>query len=138
MPATFEQPELIFTRVEEDDSRIEELVRLLTGRDWTKARQILEIKFAQNGDTNWHDRLIRDLAAESGGRIAGGQRGYKLTSALTEEEMFHAVNWMRSQAEKMNTRATEIQRAWFGAQALAGGHHTDTEKTEPQMEPDGR
>lgn len=94
------------------DERVEVLVKLLDGCEWMTAATIIQRHFLATG-TRWQDRLIRDLAAESGGRVAGGQNGYKLSLALEPEEKEHTVNWLRSQAEKMKHRATQIEAIWL-------------------------
>jgi hypothetical protein len=108
------QSELPFVRVAEDDPRIEVLARMLKGQDWLKANEIIARHFETSGH-HWHDRLIRDLAAESHGRIAGGQNGYKLVGEMTAEEKDHACHWMKSQARKMDARADEIEMVWIDA-----------------------
>jgi hypothetical protein len=56
-------------------------------------------------------RLLREAAAESKGQVAGGQKGYKLTIELTDEEFHHACNWMNSQAAEMTARVRDMMLA---------------------------
>ena len=56
----------------------------------------------------WKDRYIRQLAAMSHGHIVSGQKGYKITMECTPEEVRHAQNWLRSQAEEMTARSIAI------------------------------
>lgn len=53
-------------------------------------------------------RKIRQLAAESGGRIISGNRGYKLTKYATPEEICAAMARIRHQTIEMNHRLFEI------------------------------
>ena len=53
-------------------------------------------------------RRLRHIAQHSGGQILSGDLGYKLTRLATKEELEESVGRLRSQARKMDTRATEI------------------------------
>ena len=78
------------------------LARLSDGK-WHKACDMLG---------RWDARVLRLLASESGGRILGGVRGYKLTERATREEMQHVVARHRSQARQMQARAAAIEHEW--------------------------
>lgn len=79
----------------------------LRGKGWRTARQISEAEGA-----GWTDRECRLAAEASGGEIITGQKGYKLLSEATPEEVSHAAAWLRSQGEKMIDRSVEIQRLY--------------------------
>ena len=82
-----------------------ELGRILEERrGWLKAAEIERL-------TGWSDRIIRELAASSGGRILSGQRGYRHLSHASVEEIDHAANWLESQAAHMQERAIALRRA---------------------------
>lgn len=82
------------------------LVKILRGRGWRTARQLTaDMGFA---NTESGRRLLREAAADSKGQVAGGQRGYKLVAEMDEEEYWHAVNWMQSQAREMQARVAEM------------------------------
>lgn len=65
---------------------------------WVKAFEFL-----------YPERVLRAMAAASGGAVISGQQGYKLTRLATPEERRHAANWLRHQAAAMNKRAAEIE-----------------------------
>jgi len=85
------------------------LVRLLKGAGWRTARQLTEAMGFPNSESG--RRLLREAAAESKGQVAGGQKGYKLTIELTDEEFHHACNWMNSQAAEMTARVRDMMLA---------------------------
>lgn len=100
----------LFERTAPDDPNVQWLVDLLEARAaWMTAADI-----AQASGDRLSDRQIRLLAASSEGRVAGGQRGYKLTRHMTREEYEHWRNWMTSQADMMRRRVVEADRIWFG------------------------
>src|SRR5690606_19811975 len=63
---------------------VEWLVGRLRGRDWQTAQEILEASDLQVTDAA--KRRLRSLANASKGRIAGGQKGYKLVKEMTAAE----------------------------------------------------
>ena len=63
-------------------------VAFLCDREWTTARAVLELCGLPVNEDN--KRWIRKLADESKGRIAGHQKGYKLTGSMTGDE-YHEV-----------------------------------------------
>lgn len=75
----------------------------LGGRRWQTAAKLAAA-------TRLPDRKLRALAAESGGRIISGQKGYCLISEATPEEIHHAWSWLESQAKQMLARAVQIRR----------------------------
>ena len=87
------------------------LVKLLRGRDWVTASQVLREIGAP--DTDAARRRLRATAEASLGRIAGGQGGYKLVEEMTKEEFDHVCSWMLSQTTKMQRRVTEIQLVFY-------------------------
>ena len=67
-----------------DDPDVQRLHETLVGRGWTSAHDIL-VMWGESTDEGMK-RHIRAMAARSHGHIIGHQLGYKLTSALTQEE----------------------------------------------------
>jgi|GEM_PF-4411863 hypothetical protein len=111
---TATQPELSFPRVEQDDRRIDTLIGLLDRcGDWVTAGEIATRLKSITGIGQFSDRLIRDLASASRGIVASGQRGYRLTKFLAEDEKEHTCNRLRSQSREMDRRADEIEAEWL-------------------------
>ena len=71
---------------------------------WMRSRRLCDIM-----GTN--ERVLRQIADRSQGRVISGQQGYKLTRLATVEEIDHAERWLLSQARKMQERAVEIRKA---------------------------
>jgi hypothetical protein len=71
---------------------------------WVKGRDICAL-MATN------ERVLRQIADRSQGRVISGQHGYKLTKFATTEEIDHAERWLLSQGHKMIDRAREIRIA---------------------------
>jgi hypothetical protein len=92
------------------------LLRHLDGRDWMTADEIL--REVGQPQTDAGKRRLRLLAAGSSGRIAGGQRGYKLVRQMTGEEYHHYRNWMSSQANEMLRRIRESDRIFYARPAV--------------------
>lgn len=95
---------------------IEWLVGQLRGRDWATAETIC--KDASLPVTDSSKRRLRALANLSAGRIAGGQKGYKLVESMTREEFGHWRNWMKSQADEMTARILSADRVFYGRRAV--------------------
>jgi hypothetical protein len=114
------QPPLPLFQVAEDDANVEALVKLLRGKGWVTAAQILE----QIGwvNTDDHRRWIRALAAGSAGRIGSGQKGYKIVEDMTHEEYHRCRNWMSHQAEEMQRRVVEMDRVWYARKPVHPGN----------------
>ena len=87
------------------------LLGLLSCEGWLSAAEISRRILVQLGQ-RWNDRYVRRLAAASDGQIASGQRGYKLTRALTKAEYDHARNWMLSQVKQMQLRVLQIDQVF--------------------------
>jgi hypothetical protein len=94
------------------------LVMLLKDRDWLTAGQILQE--IGSTDTDAARRRLRATAEASAGRIAGGQRGYKLTEEMTREEFGHFRNWMLGQATAMQRRITLSDKVWYSRNPVPG------------------
>lgn len=114
------QLELGVFDVPKDDPNVEWLVNALWGRDWRLAADILEQ--AGKPNTEGNRRWLRALAKASCGRVAGGQRGYKLVTQMTLEEYQHWRNWMKSQADEMTARILEADRVFYSRQAVHTGN----------------
>lgn len=111
------QPELTFAKpavpdVTPDDGNIDYLVRLLDKQDWVKSSDIVA-RVLQQTNVRWCDRKVRALAKASGGRIAGGQKGYKLVTDMTHDEYNHYRNWMLSQCDEMKRRVLESDKLFY-------------------------
>ncbi len=83
--------------------QLESLIRTLTGKGWMTRRQL-------EAQTSFSDRTLRALANSSAGQIISGQQGYRLTREATVDEIKHAANWLKHQAEEMTRRAIQIER----------------------------
>jgi len=112
------QPELF--HVEPDDPNAEWLVDQLRGNDWLTAKQILELIGRAACEDN--KRWLRALAAASKGRIAGGQRGYRLVEEMSGEEFNHWRNWMKRQADFMTARILEADKVFYRRQKVRTGN----------------
>ena len=98
--------------IDPDNANVTMLVGLLTDRtDWiTSAQLLLELGKPVTDNTK---RWVRALADASRGRIAGGQKGYKLVRAMTNTEYQHWRNWMTHQSDEMKRRVIEADRVFF-------------------------
>lgn len=92
------------------EREIEHVVHLLRGVNWATAEEIL-VGMALPV-TESAKRRIRKIASDSGGRIAGGQRGYKLVQEMTAEEFGHFDRWMSHQETEMQRRRLEASRVF--------------------------
>lgn len=80
------------------------LLAILDGRGWVRAKSLAQALHVD-------DRTIREAASQSEGRIISGQKGYCLTAQASVQDVQHAASWLRSQAEKMEFRAYQIEKA---------------------------
>ena len=108
--------EIPLFEIGESNPNVELLCKYLRGLDWQTASEILSAWGQLVTDHN--RRWLRALAAKSGGRVAGGQRGYKLTKEMTNEEFNHWRNWMTSQADEMRRRVIEADRIWYARKPI--------------------
>lgn len=106
-------------KIDPQDRNVALLVRLLDGRDWILAKQILEEmgKPVDEGNKRW----LRALAKASTGRVAGGQNGYRLVTSMTHEEYNHWRNWMTHQAEEMKQRVIDADKVFFARKPVEVG-----------------
>jgi len=88
------------------------MIELLTGKDWQTSRELLTR--IGRPDTDGNRRSLRAVAEASEGRIAGGQKGYKLVEQMTAEEFHHYRNWMLSQTTKMERRILQSDKVFYG------------------------
>ena len=95
---------------------VEWLVNTLRGCDWTTAQEILEAQ--QQPTTEEFKRRIRTLVSQSQGRIAGGQKGYKLVAEMTSEEYHHFRTWMLGQATEMQRRVVVSDKQFYSRQPV--------------------
>lgn len=105
------EPAPAIPHVRENDPNVEFLCRLIEGRDWITSALILEEM--ERPVTESNKRWLRALADASGGRVAGGQKGYKLTRQMTRAEYDHWRNWMNHQADEMKRRVLAADHVWF-------------------------
>ena len=87
--------------------QVQDLIKVLRGRDWTRAREIIR-------QTGWSDRQIRALANESRHRIVSypGSPGYKLFEDCTVDEIHRAINAIGSQTREMTAKLKDLLRAY--------------------------
>lgn len=99
------QLDLLLPRVQKKAAEMMDrfLIMLQEEGDWVKGSTLA---------TRLHtpDRVVRMCASRSEGRVLSGQRGYRLTSQATLDEITHASGWLRSQAREMLQRSMEIER----------------------------
>lgn len=95
---------------------IEWMVTVLTRANWMSSESILSQAFKDCTETN--KRKLRYLANHSEGRIAGGQRGYKLVVDMTADEFNHWRNAMASQAREMQTRVLQADKVFYRRQSI--------------------
>ncbi|HMJ88762.1 MAG TPA: hypothetical protein VK530_03040 [Candidatus Acidoferrum sp.] len=102
---------LAIPKIDPKDANVVYLVKLLDGRDWILAADILTEmqKPVNEGNKRW----LRALADASCGRIAGGQRGYRLVTAMTQQEYNTWRNGMNHQADEMKRRVIEADRVFY-------------------------
>lgn len=103
-----------------ESENVKFLVEHLRGQDWRTAAQICEAIHLPFTESN--RRRLRAIADKSGGRIAGGQRGYKLVAGMTGEEFSHWRNWMKHQADEMTRRVLEADKVFYTRQPVAAGN----------------
>lgn len=92
---------------------VDDVIRLLRGVDWATAEDLLIGMAVPVTETA--KRRIRKIASESGGKIAGGQRGYKLVAEMTAEEFGHFDRWMAHQEAEMQRRRLEASHVFHAA-----------------------
>ena len=110
------QSELQIFKAPTEDKNVEWFVNFLAGRDWITAGELL--KEAGMPDTDSNRRALRAFAEASKGRVAGGQKGYKLVAEMKKVEFDHYRNWMLSQARSMEQRVVDADRIFFSRQAV--------------------
>ncbi len=91
-------------------------------RSYLGAKQCWQTREQLCKALDWTDRRLRDAAEHSGGSVIFGQQGMRHGFHASDAEKLACINTLRSQAAKMNARATEIEHnhhAWGGKEALA-------------------
>lgn len=119
-PPETRHPKLPLPEIAPNDPNIDFLVQLLTGKDWLTAAAVITATEHVTG-TRWCDRKVRALAKASKGRIAGGQKGYKLVMEMTAEEYQHYRNWMLSQSDEMKQRVIDSDKIFYARKPVEGG-----------------
>lgn len=84
--------------------KVPQLIAALSGRGWMKGKALANML-----DTD--DRTIRAIANASDGAIISGQKGYALTHEASVQDVQHAANWLRHQAQAMTRRAMRIEQS---------------------------
>lgn len=111
LPDGQRDPAPAIPKVDPKDANVTYLVKLLDGRDWILAAQILEEM--QKPATEGNKRWLRALADASCGRIAGGQKGYRLVKDMTQAEYNSWRNAMNHQADEMKRRVIEADKVFY-------------------------
>ena len=86
-------------------------IAYLRGKDWRTSTQVLIDHGMPNHEST--KRRLRAIASGSGGRIAGGQAGYRLVEEMTKAEYDHWRNWLTSQADEMRLRVIKSDQVFF-------------------------
>jgi len=102
-----DQPELDFERLagqgpDVSKFQVETMIAALRGKGWQTSKELGARKESDK-------RILRAIAEESEGQIISGQKGYKLTSEATVNEIAETA-WLKSQGKKMIHRWIAIQR----------------------------
>lgn len=91
------------------------LINFLSGKDWITAHEILVSIGVPPTENN--KRRLRLAADQSGGHVAGHQRGYKLVEQMTNDE----YNWWRNEwlkaADNIRARVVESDRVFYARQS---------------------
>jgi hypothetical protein len=102
------------------DQEVHLLIKVLSGRDWMRARQIAATpefidRFERSKLSNI-ERKIRAIANKTDGFVISypGSPGYKLTLECTIGEIQIATAALRHQAGEMTARALKIDRVYYG------------------------
>ena len=115
------QPDLFTAGPAPDGRDVQWLIDYLRSRDWTLAANICRAigQCDAKGVVNENQkRWVRGLADRSLGKISSGQRGYKLTLALTGEEYQTARNTLAHQAAELQRRVVEMDHVWYARQPV--------------------
>lgn len=80
---------------------------------WQSAEHLAAMLFSDPSETG--KRKVRQLAADTNGRVAGGEEGYKLTIHLDKDEMLAIRGRLHNQAEAMSRKARELLEVWMEA-----------------------
>jgi hypothetical protein len=111
------QLELFSPKRQPDGREVEWFIGQLREVGWRRSEEVLRAAGLPTNDAG--KRRLRLLANMSGGRIAGGQKGYKLVEEMTAEEFAHWQNWMASQEKEMAARRIAGQRVFYSRTNLA-------------------
>lgn len=95
--------------------------------DHSAAQRLQSVFLYQLSDGQWHqgkslvrqlgtnERVIRQIAHESGGKVLSGDKGYRLTACASIQELDHAERRLRSQARAMLRRSIQLRKARNGS-----------------------
>lgn len=86
-------------------SQVDEFIRRLSGNGWMNSASLGAVNEKQK-------RVLRALAAASGGHIISGQEGYRLNCESTGEDVRVAVNKLKNQIAEEQRRVVEIERVY--------------------------
>lgn len=99
------QPSLFRRRDQDAAARLTiAFLAVLQDGAWHQGRAL-----ARTLQTN--ERVLRQIASDSGGSVISGQRGYRLTQHATNAEIDHAESWLKHQGMAMIKRAFSIRRS---------------------------
>lgn len=111
-PMTQEQPDLLtWSPPAHSEDAMNGLLSVLQDGEWRTAADICSVLGLPPTESN--RRRIRFLADASSGRVAGGQRGYKLVARMQSSEFKHTRNWLLSQCREMQRRVIEMDRVFY-------------------------
>ena len=106
------QPELFTWEPHAPPERsVNALLEVLQDGEWKTAADICQVLGIPATEST--RRRIRFLADASAGRVAGGQRGYKLVAQMQSSEFQHTRNWLLSQCREMQRRVIEMDRVFY-------------------------
>jgi hypothetical protein len=86
-------------------AKVNELILRLYNKGWQLASDL-------GAHTESDKRVLRAIAAASGGHIISGQAGYRLNFEATADENRTAVSWLKHQRDELDRRIVEIERVY--------------------------
>lgn len=92
---------------EVNQSDIDLVIGILTGRGWMTSSQLLSFSSLEG----FNKRDLRAIAEYSEGQIISGQKGYRLTLESTPDEI-NEFAWLNHAADRMKERYTRTLRVW--------------------------
>jgi hypothetical protein len=100
-----EQPGLFQQRDQETARRLTTaFMEALSDQVWHKGREL-------SARLQTNERVLRQIASDSGGSVISGQQGYRLTRYASNDEIDQAERWLKHQGMAMIKRAILIRRS---------------------------